>query len=390
MSQGRFGLYDSKALEWWGVAACVLLVLFWGSAALGEDKPAPLATEGAAAEESQVPPDRPGIPRNGAEQPDLFVGAEPAGGAGARFQDIRLTLLQGDADKPATPQAPAKEAAVKGPPLPFHSIEGYSGGSITPMGYLCNCGPEACRCSKPSVSYSFLNIGSREMHVLSVTQVLFRRIEIGYAANFLNVGSLVDDVRSRTGVSLRDHVTLHHFNLRGQLVEENSYDLPLPAVTAGVHFKYNDGVGKMNSQLGGALSAIGYEKSHGVDYTLTATKMFPKLAFGRPLILTGGLRNSAAAQIGLLGFGNDRKWTFEGSVVCLPTDFIVLGYEFRQKENPYNIVKDLVGKEDNWHAFSVSWIVNNRLTFSAVYGMMGNVANARTDDALGLQLKFEF
>ena len=30
----------------------------------------------------------------------------------------------------------------KGPPLPFHTIEGYGGGAITPMAYLVNAGPK--------------------------------------------------------------------------------------------------------------------------------------------------------------------------------------------------------------------------------------------------------
>ncbi|MCD6365487.1 MAG: DUF3034 family protein, partial [Planctomycetes bacterium] len=200
---------------------------------------------------------------------------------------------------------------AKAPPLPFHCIEGYSGGAITPMAYLCNAGAKGCVCSTPSAAYSFVNLGSKKLNVLSVTQVFFNRLELGYAHNYLTVGSLYDDIKKASLDMGRDHVHLHHFNARFNMLAENSFDLPLPAVTGGVHFKCNDGIESIDRSLGGAFKGIGYEKDKGVDYTLTATKMLPKLAFGRPVILTGGLRFSNASQLGFFGFGRKHNLTFE-------------------------------------------------------------------------------
>jgi len=299
----------------------------------------------------------------------------------------RLPLAKLEANASAAPAAPAP---TKGPPIPFHSIEGYSGGPITPMAYLCNPGPKGSFCSKPSAAYTFLNLGSKKLHVFSVTQVFFNRLELGYAYNRLSVGSLYDDIK-KAGLNMgRDHVHLHHFNVRLNLLPENSFGLPLPAVTAGVHFKYNEGIKNIDKSLLGAFKGIGYEKDNGVDYTLTATKMFPELALGRPIILTGGLRFSNAAQLGFFGFGGEHNLTFEGSVACLPVDNIALAYEFREKNNPYAKIPNLVDEEHNWHAFSVSWIANDRLTITAVYGMFGNIGNARADSSVGVQLKYEF
>ena len=313
----------------------------------------------------------------------------------APHNPVRLAL----ANETAAEKADAKPDAElkghdhkKGAPLPFHSIEGVSGGAITPMAYLCNAGPDCdCnKCSKPTAAYTFLNLGSKELHVVSVTQVFFGCIELGYAANFLNLGSLTNDVHGaglRTG---RDNVQLHHFNLRAQIIKENSHDLPLPAVTAGVHFKLNHGIEEIDDTLGKAITGIGLERQNGVDFTLTGTKMFPKLAFGRPVIGTAGLRLSQGAQIGLLGFGNGWQATVEGSIATLPTDWLALAYEYRQKKNPYHEINGLLDDEDDWHAFSASWIVSDRLTLTAVYGMFGNIANAREDEVLGLQVKYEF
>jgi hypothetical protein len=324
----------------------------------------------------------------------MAIAAAPAMGENTenKWLDAGDTLALA-ADEKAPPTDPATQEAHEHrccPPMPFHSIEGYSGGAITPTAYICNGGCSRNCCGGPVISYSFLNIGTKEMQVFAVTQPLFNRFEIGYAYNYLNLGSLTDDIR---GVGMnpgRDNVQLHHFNLRGMLIKENDFGLPLPAVTAGVHFKYNDGVQRIDRNLGGPFKAIGLDRSSGVDFTLTASKMFPQLAFGRPVFLTGGVRLSQAAQIGLFGFGDTYHATFEGSAVYMPTDWLTLGYELRTKADPYGKIPGLVGEEDAWQAFSASWIVNNHLTISAVYGMLGIVGNTREDTTLGIQIRWEF
>ena len=62
---------------------------------------------------------------------------------------VRVALANETAEaKPDTDLEVSKPK--KGPPLPFHSIEGVSGGPITPMAYLCNPGPEGAKCSMPT------------------------------------------------------------------------------------------------------------------------------------------------------------------------------------------------------------------------------------------------
>ena len=328
----------------------------------------------------------------------MAIAVVPAAGedqsprAADNWLDAGVMLAAAD-DKTSMADEPAAEeaaAAKRCPPLPFHCIEGYSGGAITPMAYICNGWCEKDCCGKPTVSYGFLNIGTKEMHVFAVTQPLFGRLEFGYAYNYLALGSLYRDIRKAGMDPGRDNVQLHHFNLRGMIIRENDFGLPVPAVTAGVHFKYNDGVQRLDRNLGGPFSAVGLDRSSGTDFTITASKMFPQLAFGRPVILTGGIRWSEAAQIGLLGFGDSYHTTFEGSVVYLPTDWLILGYELRQKNNPYDEIPGLAGDEDWWQAFSISWLVDEHLVISGVWGMLGNVVNARADNTLGIQVRWEF
>jgi hypothetical protein len=296
-------------------------------------------------------------------------------------------------DSQPAPAPKEEPPPAEAPPLPFHTIEGYGGGAITPMAYLVNPGKPGTVFGLPSASFSNVMMGSKNLQALAVTETLFGRIELGYALDRLGLGSLPSDIKDATGADIETHhLFLHNFNVRGLLVEENQFGLPfIPALTGGVHFKVNDGISDINDRLGGALNTIGYERSNGVDFTLTASKTIcGDFTLKRPLIVSAGLRNSSAAQLGLLGFGDDRQFTFEGNVAYLPTDWLLVAYEFRQKANPYDRIPGLVGDEDNWNAIDVSWIINSHATLVAGWGAFGNIANTNEDGAWWLQFKYEF
>ena len=141
------------------------------------------------------------------------------------------------------------------------------------------------------------------------------------------------------------------------MLEENSFDLPLPAVVVGAQVKVNGGLMGMDESASGALTSIGLEDRCGIDYTLHMSKMFPDLLFGRPLILTVGVRNSKATNIGYTGFGGECQTTIEADVATLLTDRIAVGYEFRQKDNPYDVADGILNDEDDWHALVSEWLI---------------------------------
>jgi hypothetical protein len=285
-------------------------------------------------------------------------------------------------------EAPA--AAEKGPPLPLHTIEGVGGLIITPMAYLVNPGPKGSVAGLPATSFTYVGAGEKNIEAFAISETFFQRIELSYALSRFGLGTLGSSVKQATGLDIgRSDVLLHNFNIRGLLVEENSFDLPLPAITAGVHFKINDGISAINKNLHGTLTGKGYADDTGVDYTLTATKTFPKV-FGRPLILSGGLRLSKAAQIGYLGFGDSYEPSFEGNVTYLITDNIALAYEFRQKINQVDRIGNLVRPEDNWQTIGVGWVVNNHLTLTAGYGRFGNVLDTVENGGWAFQIKYEW
>jgi hypothetical protein len=283
--------------------------------------------------------------------------------------------------------APAADApAEKGPPLPFHTIEGVGGGAITPMAYLVNPAPKGQVFGEPSVALSYVNLGSKNLDAITVTENLFGFVELGYAADRFGLGTLPSALHTAGFNVPESDVWLHHFNARIQAVKED--DL-WPAITFGIDAKYNDGISSINDEVNGALSSIGYKSASGQDYTVTFTKTVAK-AFGFPVIFTGGIRASEAANLGFLGFGDTYHATFEGSVVTLPVEWLVLAYEFRQKTDPYGQIPGLINGEDNWHALDVGLILDKRTTFVLGYGFFGELANTEANSAWWLQFKHEF
>lgn len=278
-------------------------------------------------------------------------------------------------------------------PLPSHTVEGYGGGAITPVAYLVNRGPKGTVVGKPAVSVMSVVAGKKNVQAFAVTETLLRRIELGYALDYVGLGSLPDDIQDTTGIDIeRHHLWIHNFNVRVMLLDEGAFGVVyLPALTAGVHFKFNEGIEDIDNSVHGALTEIGYDRPYGTDFTLTASKtIVHRLTFNRPLTLTVGMRNSQAAQIGALGFSDHCQTTVEANVAYLLTDFLVVGYEFRQKGSPYDEIPGLIGPEDNWHAVGVAWLVNSHFTIDFGWAALGTVANSVEDCAMWLQIKYEF
>jgi hypothetical protein len=216
-------------------------------------------------------------------------------------------------------------------------------------------------------------------------------VEIGFGADRLDLGTLPNDIQKATTVNIdATEVWLYNVNARGLILPENSFNWQwVPAVTAGAHFKYNDGIRSINDRLGGALTSIGYRNPDGFDFTLTASKTLPNV-FGRPLIVSAGGRASEGAQLGFLGFANHYNATFEGNIAYLPTDWLLVAYEYRGKTDPYGQIPGLIGKENDWHSLDVSWLANSHVDVTAGICYFGVLANARADSAFWLQLKYEF
>ncbi len=139
-------------------------------------------------------------------------------------------------DQTATPPAPSYETpaakvgtprlfpdpAAKGPPLPFHTIEGYGGGAITPIAYLVNNPGKDTVFGLPAVAFSYVNLGSKDLEALTISETLFGRLELSYGADRFGVGGLRGALINAAHVDIGEDVWLHNFNARFALLEEGS------------------------------------------------------------------------------------------------------------------------------------------------------------------------
>jgi len=295
----------------------------------------------------------------------------------------------------AAPAAPAK--ADKPTPLPLHQIEGSGGIFSTLSAYIVNPPRDGEAVGRPSVGFAHVSLGfDKNLEALTITESPFKRLELGYGWDYLGLGDLPQALRNAGLVNYhQDQVQLHNFNARYQILKEGEFDQKwIPALTAGVHYKYNDGISEVNNETkpltpGGALNDLAHIPNHdGTDFTLYASKLFTQLP--RPVLLELGGRATEAVWDGLGGFTSKYNFVFEGNVVVFVTGSLALAAEYKQQPKDYNAIGNLVRLEDDWWTIDAAYVVNKHLTLAAGYGHFGNVLNHESNGVWGLTTKWEF
>jgi hypothetical protein len=285
----------------------------------------------------------------------------------------------------------APVTAEKPPPLPLHQIEGNGGIFATLSAYIVNPPRNGEPIGRPSVGFAYVNLGSdKNLEALTVTESPFSRLELGYGWDHLGLGNLPLALRNAGIVNYhQDEVQLHNFNARLQILKEGEFDQKwIPALTAGAHYKYNDGISEVNRETGGALTAAGISHHDGVDYTLYASKLFTQLP--RPVLLELGGRATQGVWEGLGGFTSGYNFVFEGNVVVFVTGNFALAAEYKQQPRDYQAIGSLVRKAGDWWTIDAAYVVNKHLTLAVGYGHFGNVLNNEANGVWGITTKWEF
>jgi len=295
-----------------------------------------------------------------------------------------------DAATVAKTNTPA--GAEKAPPLPLHQIEGNGGIFSTLSAYIVNPPRDGEPVGRPSVGFAHVNLGfDKNLEALTITESPLKRLELGYGWDYLGLGDLPQALRNAGIVNYhQDQVQLHNFNVRYQILKEGEFDQKwIPALTAGVHYKYNDGISEVNNEVGGALSSVAHIPNHdGTDFTLYASKLFTQLP--RPVLLEVGGRATEAVWDGLGGFTDSYNFVFEGNVVVFVTSNLALAAEYKQQPTGYNAIGNLVRVEDDWWTIDAAYVVNKHLTLAVGYGHFGNVLNHKSNGVWGITTKWEF
>ncbi|MDR3460149.1 MAG: DUF3034 family protein [Verrucomicrobiae bacterium] len=299
------------------------------------------------------------------------------------------TCLQAEDAAAATTNAPAKTGAApaeKPAPLPLHQIEGNGGIFSTLSAYIVNPPRNGEPVGRPSVGFAYVDLGHEiNLEALTITESPLKRLELGYGWNRLDLG----DLPQVLGISTHE-VQLHNFNVRYQILKEGEFDQKwIPALTAGVHYKYNDGISDVNNEVGGALASVAHIAHHdGEDFTLYASKLFTQLP--RPVLLELGGRATEGVWNGLGGFTSSYNFVFEGNVVVFVTDKLALAAEYKQQPRDYTAIGDVVRKQGDWWTIDAAYVVNSHLTLAVGYGHFGNVLNHEANGVWGITTKWEF
>jgi len=293
---------------------------------------------------------------------------------------------------PSAVVAAAGQEDAKPAPLPLHQIEGNGGLVTTLSAYIVNPQRKGQVVGLPATGFAYVNMGhDKDIEALTLTESPISRMEIGYGWDRMSLGNLPQAIRS-AGVKnyTKNEVQLHNANLRFQVIKDGDFgESWMPAVTLGVHYKYNDGISEVNQQVGGALTAAGIRHDSGVDYTLYASKLFTK-GVPIPVMVNLGGRATEAVWDGLGGFTNQYNFVFEGNIIVLPLPNLALGAEFKQQPKDYSAVGNLVQVESNWWTLDAAYVVNKNWTVAVAYGHFGDVLNSQCNDSWGITTKWEF
>ncbi len=203
---------------------------------------------------------------------------------------------------------------------------------------------------------------------------LYDRAEISVARQRFGLGDTVPNT------SLEQDIIGLKLKLYGDAVYDQ--DNPWPQISAGVQYKHN-------RDYAGVPKQLGAKQDSGTDLYVAATKVYLGGLFGRNWLLNGTARASKANQFGILGFGgdlnNNYRTRFEGSAGVFLNDHWILGVEYRQKNNNLSSFREESAK-DIW----LAWVPNKRVSVTAAYVDLGNIANkpSQTGTYLSLQLSY--
>lgn len=253
------------------------------------------------------------------------------------------------------------------------SIEGAAGGGITPWAVLAGYGERGEWGG--DVFATRVDTGDYRLDVAGVAFAYNNRVELSFARQLFDLGTLARDL-SLPQNSLSQDIVGIKVRLFGDLI----YDR-LPQVSLGLQHK------RQKDFL--IPSLIGAQRDEDTEAYLTGSRLILGGAFGYNLLLNGGVRYSRANELGLLGFGGDRRdghsLLKEGSVAVLFNPSWALGVEYREK--PDNL--SFAGESD-WADLFLGYFPNKRLAVVLAYARLGEIATLDNQDGAYLSIQGSF
>ncbi len=282
---------------------------------------------------------------------------------------LPLLILSFSAMAPASLMAGERLLATGG----VMQIEGSAGGGLTPWALIAGYGTSGETGASAFYTHANTN-GGFDMNLAGIAVGFDNRVEISYGQQRLGLSDTVPN----------EHIRMHTLGAKVRLFGDAVYDQDtwVPQVSAGLQVKHNVDFDKVPK-------ALGAESATGVDFYLSATKLYLGAVAGRNLLLNATLQATKANQFGLLGFGGDihNKYQLQPAVsaALMLTDNLLIGAEYRARPNNLSVFKE----EDAKDVF-IAWFPVKYLSLTAAYVDLGNIADKDDQSAWYLSGQVSF
>ncbi|MCX7544776.1 DUF3034 family protein [Marinicella gelatinilytica] len=251
-------------------------------------------------------------------------------------------------------------------------VEGSSGSGIVPWATIAGYGESDE--TDFTGAYTFLGTDDYEFEAHGVAVGWHNRLEFSLARQSFDLDTLGPAI-GLPGATLRQDVFGLKVRLAGNLVYTK-----MPQIAFGVQYKKNK-----NFLIPGL---VGARDDSGVDYYISASKLFLAKPFGFNGFATVTLRSTEANEIGLLGFGGDlgsRHINVETSLGLFLNSSWAVGFDFREKNSNLSFAT-----ESHWRDVFLAWIPNRHVSVVAAYADIGDVATLTDQKGFYLSINGSF
>jgi len=235
-------------------------------------------------------------------------------------------------------------------------VEGAAGGGLTPWAVIGGYGTRDQ--IGANAFYTKANLNDYSLDSYGVLVGFYDRVELSVSRQKFDTQAVGGLLGLGNGFTFTQDTFGVKVKLAGDAVLEQ--DRWLPQISVGAQYKKND--------QAGVLTFIGARDDSGVDYYVSATKLY----LAQSLLLNGTVRFTKANQFGILGFGGDRndshRAQFEGSAAYLVNRHLAIGAEYRTKPNNLGIADE----DDAWDVF-VAWAPYKNVSLTVAYVDLGNI-----------------
>lgn len=238
-------------------------------------------------------------------------------------------------------------------------VEGAGGGGVVPWALITGYGTED--------SY-----GANAYLTLLPTQD-YRLKSYGIAVGFFDRLELSLGKQEFTGskaplnkLMLQQDIAGIKLRISGDLIADQ--DNWTPQLAIGAMVKRHQGVQGLDALGVNNVRQLGASSDTGVDYYAAASKLF----LAQSVLFNGTLRLTKANQMGLLGFGGDKRNQYqlmpEASIAYLLNRKLVAGLEYRRKPNNLSI-----DNEQAYYDAFIAWFPNKTISLTLAYANLGEI-----------------